>query len=524
MATLYTELDEHSPLDARILANRSRIARQIASYASVTAVLLVIAAVVVWALQPAYLQVVLYAALIAPIGAAAVLFPFLERRGHGEAGMALFIAALVVLPSTCPPLIPEVLPSAILCFIMAVALGYLLLGPRLGHLVFAAAALLLLVDIVLVDQVPGLGLGLPPFSPLVSLAVQLLVAGSVFLAAGLILWVIVTGQDNALREAQQATLGLQQSMTVERQQRERLEEASLEIGQRASAEKRQRESLEQLVAQIRDASNSLSAASSEILAATTQQAASAAEQSAATAQTSTTVDEVKAISEQSTRRAEELATAAQRTVEVGRTGQRSVHDILEAMSRIRQQVEGIATNIMTLSEQTQQIGEIIASVNDIASQSNMLALNASVEAARAGEHGKGFAIVAVEVRQLAEQSREATQQVRTILSDIQKATNTTVLATEEGVKSVDEGVKLGALTRDAIEQLSRVITESSQAALQMVAGGRQQASGIEQIAGAMHNINQATQQNLSAVRQAEQAARGLDGLARRLNDIVATSR
>jgi methyl-accepting chemotaxis protein len=103
-----------------------------------------------------------------------------------------------------------------------------------------------------------------------------------------------------------------------------------------------------------------------------------------------------------------LAGASQRTVEVSHAGQQAVRETIASISRLKGRVEGIAENILALSEQTQQIGEIIATINDIAAQSNILALNASVEAARAGEYGKGFAVVAVEVRNLAEQSKQAT--------------------------------------------------------------------------------------------------------------------
>jgi methyl-accepting chemotaxis protein len=183
-------------------------------------------------------------------------------------------------------------------------------------------------------------------------------------------------------------------------------------------------------------------------------------------------------------------------------------------------VEGIAENILGLSEQTQQIGMIIATVSDIAAQSNMLALNASVEAARAGEQGKGFAVVAMEVRSLAEQSRQATTQVEAILSDIQKATNLTVMATEEGSKGVEQGVVLSGQTGEMIKELGGVIAQSAGAAAQMVAGGQQQSSGIEQIALSMSNINQATVQSLASTRQAEKAAQDLNELARNLNEIV----
>jgi methyl-accepting chemotaxis protein len=279
-------------------------------------------------------------------------------------------------------------------------------------------------------------------------------------------------------------------------------------------------SLDRMVTQMRETANDLSGGTAEILAAATQQAASASEQSAAISQTTATVDEVKTISEQAIDRAQEVVDASQHTIDVSHTGQQAVRDTIAIMGHIEERVESIAENILTLSEKTQQIGEIIATVNDIATQSNMLALNASVEAARAGEHGKGFAVVAAEVRNLTEQSRQATAQVREILMDIQNGINATVMATEEGIKVVDQGVDLVAGTATAIEQLASVIDESAQAAMQMVAGGQQQASGVEQIALAMQNINQSTQQSLASTRQTEKAAQDLNELAQSMSQIV----
>ncbi len=279
-------------------------------------------------------------------------------------------------------------------------------------------------------------------------------------------------------------------------------------------------SLRRMIAQAHQAAYDLNSAVTEILAATTQQAAGANQQSAAISQTTTTVDELGNSAKQSVARARAVAEASRRTIEVSRAGQQAVRETIGSMRKIRFRVESIAGNILALSEQTQQVGEIIATVNDIAAQSNILALNASVEAARAGEYGKGFAVVAVEVRNLAEQSRQATAQVRTILSDIRKATNMTVMATEDGTKGVDEGVRLATRAQQSIERLGAVIEESAQAAMQMVAGGRQQATGVDQIAVAMQNINQSTVKSLSSIRQAEKATQNLNDLARGLTEIV----
>src|ERR1700730_3085204 len=104
-------------------------------------------------------------------------------------------------------------------------------------------------------------------------------------------------------------------------------------------------------------------------------------------------------------------------------GVQAAQHAADGMADLREKVESIAENILALSEQSQRIGEIIATVNDLADQSNLLALNAAIEASRAGEQGRGFAVVATEIRNLAEQSKAATAQVRTILGDIQRATN-----------------------------------------------------------------------------------------------------
>ena len=195
-------------------------------------------------------------------------------------------------------------------------------------------------------------------------------------------------------------------------------------------------------------------------------------------------------------------------------------DTIEGMSHIKGQTDSIAQSIVRLSEQSQAIGEIIASVNGLAEQSNMLAVNAAIEAAKAGEHGKGFAVVAQEVKSLAEQSKQATVQVRAILSDIQKATHTAVMATEQGTKAVDSAVKQSSATGEAIRGLTDSIAEAAQAATQIAASSQQQLVGMDQVALAMENIKQASTQNVAATRQAEQAARNLSELGHRLRSLI----
>ncbi len=184
-------------------------------------------------------------------------------------------------------------------------------------------------------------------------------------------------------------------------------------------------------------------------------------------------------------------------------------------------VQAIADNIRALSDQSQQIGEIIATVTDLADQSNLLALNAAIEASRAGEHGRGFAVVAGEIRSLAEQSKAHTAQVRTLLGDIQRATNAAVLATEQGTRGVETGTRLVEQTEQTIAQLTAVIEQASESAQQIAGSVRQHPVGMDQIAAAMGHINDASAQSVAATSSTRQAVENLTELAVHLTELVA---
>jgi methyl-accepting chemotaxis protein len=284
------------------------------------------------------------------------------------------------------------------------------------------------------------------------------------------------------------------------------------------------EGLSDTAQQIRHVSSGVAAAAAEILAATTQQNASSTEQDAAVTQTMATAEQVRTTVQQTADRAQTVANVSQQSLAVSRAGQTAVVDSVNGMQLLRERVESIAENILMLSERTQQIGEIIGTVNDIADQSKMLALNASIEAARAGKEGKGFAVVAMEVRQLAEQSRAATARVRDILNEIQQATNTAVMVTEEGSKGADSGVALVERAGEAIRNLAATIEEAAQSAAQIAASTQQQTNGMEQLTIAMASIQRATAQTVASTRQTEESARQLDEMARQMEQTVARYR
>jgi methyl-accepting chemotaxis protein len=264
----------------------------------------------------------------------------------------------------------------------------------------------------------------------------------------------------------------------------------------------------------------LGSAASEIVASTAQLASGATESAAAVSQTTTTVEEIRQTAQMATQKSRAVADNAQKAVQISHTGRKSTEDAAAGMNRIRSQMDAIAESMMRLSEQSQTIGQIITSVEDLAAQSNLLAVNAAIEAAKAGEHGKGFGVVAQEVKSLAEQSRQATDRVRVILNDIQKATTAAVLATEQGTKAVEAGSRQTATAGESIQGLMGSVTEAAQAATQIAASSQQQLVGMDQVAGAMENIKQASAQNVASARQLEVSARNLNDLGVRLKKLV----
>jgi len=168
----------------------------------------------------------------------------------------------------------------------------------------------------------------------------------------------------------------------------------------------------------------------------------------------------------------------------------------------------------------QAVGEIVATVTDIAEQVNLLSVNAAIEAARAGDQGKGFSVVAQEIKSLAEQSKQATSQVRTILNEVQKGISAAVMVTEQGSKAADAGVKQAAEAGQAIKVLTDSVTESAQAATQIAASSQQQTVGMDQVVDAMENIKKASAESLSSTKQVEISASDLNKLSQKLKDLV----
>ena len=266
--------------------------------------------------------------------------------------------------------------------------------------------------------------------------------------------------------------------------------------------------------------SSISTSAAQLLAVSAQVAASAAQTAASSNETTATVEEVKQTAQLAHEKAAEVTETSQNVARVAVAGRNMIEETLVGIEQMQNQMSVVSDTIDRLADQTQAVGEIITTVNDLAEQSNLLSVNASIEAAKAGEQGKGFTVVAQEVKSLAEQSKQAVAQVRAILGEIQKASTQAVQAAQQGRQAIEAARQQSLSTGDPAGALTGTTDEAVQAAVQISASSRQQLAGMEQISQAVESINQATVQAVSGTRQVEQEVKNLQDLAHGLRRLV----
>ncbi len=293
-------------------------------------------------------------------------------------------------------------------------------------------------------------------------------------------------------------------------------QSSDEVGELATIFNGMLRFLREMAAQNSEVSKNLGTAASEILAAVQQQAAAVREQATAIQQTTATMEEIGQSGAQVTERGRQISSSTEATLNAANAGIGAVQGTHLTMISIRSQVESVAENIVSLSERNQTIGEIVASVNDIAEQSNLLALNAAIEAADAGDHGRRFSVVANEIKNLSEQCKGATVQVRSILGQIQKGINTSVMLTEEAVKRAEGGRAQADLAEKTIVQLTGTTNESLKTFQQIIGATNQQQIGFEQITQALKSIRIGAEQTAASTSQLEKAALSLNSLGQQI--------
>jgi CHASE3 domain sensor protein len=275
-----------------------------------------------------------------------------------------------------------------------------------------------------------------------------------------------------------------------------------------------------LSGQIGQAVRHVQSSSTELQSAANQQASGARESSTAMSEITTTISELLATSRQIAESAQRVAHIAEETSAAARAGDQTVQKTHESVNSIKHQVDLIVTHMLDLGKKSQQIGGILEIINELAEQTNILAINATIESAGAGDAGKRFSVIADEIRKLADRVGGSTKEIRTLIEEIRAAVNATVMATEGGTKAVDSGARQFVEVTSALDQITNLLGATTEAAREIELSTKQQSTAVEQVNVAVSNVAKATKETEASANQTLQTATQLSGLSRELTRLI----
>jgi methyl-accepting chemotaxis protein len=284
------------------------------------------------------------------------------------------------------------------------------------------------------------------------------------------------------------------------------------------------DSLENLVYEISNAISATATASSEISSSTQEMAAGSEEQSQQATEVAGAVEEMTKTILESTKNASLAAESSKNYGNIAKEGGHVVNQTIEGMNKIAEVVKRSAETVQALGKSSDGIGEIIQVIDDIADQTNLLALNAAIEAARAGEQGRGFAVVADEVRKLAERTTKATKEIAIMIKQIQKDTEGAVSSMEEGTKQVEKGRLLADRAGESLKQIIDGADKVVDVVSQLAVASEEQSSASEQISKSIEAISSVTEQSTAGIQQIAKSAEDLSQLTLKLESLVARFR
>jgi methyl-accepting chemotaxis protein len=296
--------------------------------------------------------------------------------------------------------------------------------------------------------------------------------------------------------------------------------ATDEIGELGKNINRMLASISAMINSIKETAHQVGT-SSGTLQTTADQIATGAEEAAAQAGTvATASEEMAATSSEIAHNCSMAAESSKRASDLATEGFSVVQETVTGMSRISDRVKESATTVESLGARSDQIGEIVGTIEDIADQTNLLALNAAIEAARAGEQGRGFAVVADEVRALAERTTKATKEIGQMIRAIQTETRGAVVSMEEGVKEVERGTKDAAKSGVALENILNQINDVTTQINQIATAAEEQTATTTEITNYIQQITEVVQGSASSSHESATAANQLSANAVELERLV----